>query len=133
MASHEQFSQVQLGKSHERELRRRLLRRDPGKQSEYACFFHLGVGGWKEWRMVGPPMRFRLRGHWCYRFVLTRVVITVVVSGHFEQEGWQSLALSPLGELRAGPIQMAELPELREIGKLVRKVPAEMLRRYGLE
>ena len=133
VASTEQFASVQLGGKHERELRHRLLERDPGQESDYACFVLLGVGGWKEWRVVGPPFRYRLREHWCYRFILTRVVLTILVSSHFWQEGSQPLALSPRGTLAAGPVELSELSELREMGQLVRSVPAEEMQRYGLE
>jgi hypothetical protein len=109
------FRHVSLGDAHEARLRALLLRNDPGEPWQYGCMmlvvFHEGL---VVRDLVDQPIRRRVQGLTCYRFIFGGLAWLYFVGSQRSSQGLETASLDPSGTLR---LFRKDLPEINDIAQ----------------
>lgn len=107
------FRYVSLGSAHEARLRDWLLRDDPGEPWQYGCMmlalFHEGD---VVRDLIDQPIRRRVQGLTCYRFIFGGLAWLYFVGSHRSLQGLETASLDPSGTLRLFKKNLAEVKDI---------------------
>ncbi len=113
------FRYIELGR-HEEELRRRILKSDPGPKETYGCIVFPLLFEGKHFRdfMVEPTPSRMPGGHHLYRFVFFGFVFYIIVSSHRIEDRFKRLLVDDAGLIRLFPKELREFRFLRDVWNL---------------
>lgn len=112
------FQDIYLG-PHEDIIRQRLLRIQPGTQSEYPCIVSL-LDNSIFTPIAVPPLNPRHEGHRMFRLILTNVLLWFVVSKHSQRAGLTPFSVKEDGTLVASLLEPSRITMLHEAVKITK-------------
>jgi hypothetical protein len=120
------FGHVALG-PHEQILRKMVLNRDPGTDSDYSilAFVVVDRNGAPLWRLILPPFPSRFQSHRFYMSIFGACSWCYKVSKH-PSSLLKQAGLHSDGTLWLVPRRWEELPAIQEISKMLRKLERTM-------
>jgi hypothetical protein len=114
------FSAINLGQKHENNIHRMLLTEDPGKYYQYGCLILIIQNPEKLDKLIWSPIKDRIEGHICYRFLISGIFWYFFVTSHSENNPYRYCFLSEEGILRLFMAPWSEKEIVHRIAGLIK-------------